>query len=240
VESESNSLQFFQGQQPSNRDKIWPLREEALYYASCASHRAQYSDPSVDLPLLPSLPHTKWAQSNNQLNNAELLKIIKRDISEAAPKNAERDEILAILEKMCADGWIAFRTDIRQKLQEILSPHESQQLERFTGDVIIGIVKPFFKKEDPSGSSLERQVLTMLLMRAFGWKLRDVQDRNWINGYLVDGGDVDTNPLYIRHLERSWTTSFFRLMEQVKTQANEQQGTVWSAARHITLPIQSA
>jgi hypothetical protein len=138
-------------------------------------------------------------------------------MSDAQSEAAERDEILPLLGKMCAYGWVAFGVDICRKLRKILSTQESQQLVLFTGDVIIGIVKPFFEKEASNGESLERQRQTMLLMRAFGWRLRELQDRNWINGYLVDGGDVDicreSCPLRLRYVERSWLSAFLQLTQ---------------------------
>jgi hypothetical protein len=222
---ESNSWQFFKGQKPSNQH-LWPLRDEALYYASCARYKAQFSDAPHTLPPLPKLPYTEWTQRNDQLSDKELFNVISRDVSEAQPEAAERDKILPLLDKMCADGWVAFGMDIRHKLRKFLTPQENDRLAQFTGDVIIGIVKPFFGSEISGGESLERQMRTMLLMRTFGWRLKEFQDRNWINGYLVDGGDVDVYPKHRRYIERSWSSAFFQVIKQRKGRAQTDEGCV--------------
>lgn len=111
---------------------------------------------------------------------------------------------------MRADGWVAFRGAICHQLRAILQPQERQQLGRFTSNVIIGIVKPVIREQGVSAESLERQLQTMFLMRAFGWRLKELQARSWIRGYLVDGGDVELCPLHLRYLERSRYSSFSR------------------------------
>jgi hypothetical protein len=199
-----------------------------MYYASCARHKAQYSKPSVPLPKLPDLPHTEWAKITDP---TQLFNTIEKDISTLQGQPSNRDEILPILDKMCAHGWVAFRANLRLcRMLWKFNPHKGGQGERRTGDMIVGIVKPFFKKEGSSGENLQRQMQMMILMRNFGWKLREVQPRNWIDGYLVDGADIEIRPLYPRHLERSWTSAFFRLMSQVGECAveDERQGTVIS------------
>jgi hypothetical protein len=197
-----------------------------MYYASCASHKAQYSKPSVPLPKLPDLPHTEWAKITDR---TQLINTIEKDMSTLQGQPSNRDEILPILDKMCAHGWVAFGANLRLRrmLWKFIS-HKDRQGERLTGDMIVGIVKPFFKKEGSSGESLQRQMQMMILMRNFGWKLREVEPRNWIDGYLVDVADIEIRPLYPQHLERSWTSAFFRLMSQVGECAveHERQGTV--------------
>ena len=125
----------------------------------------------------------------------------------------DRNEILCILSRMCANGWIAIRVDTLHTLREIILPSQARM---FTSDLIVGIVKPYIEKKHLSGGNLAIQMRTMSLMRALCWRLRDVQDRNWINGCLVDGGDVEVRPLYPRYLQRSWKTAFLLLIEQVK------------------------
>lgn len=161
-----------------------------------------------------------WARQNNQLPDQELFDVIKENIKAAPSEAVERDEILPLLDNMCAGGWVAFKMDILDGLREILPRQQSQQLVRCTGNVIIGIVKPFFEREGLSDRTLKRQTQTMLLMRKFGWRLREFTDRNWINGYLVDGGDVDAQPpqCHSRHLERSWFSAFYQLTKQQETQ----------------------
>jgi hypothetical protein len=138
--------------------------------------------------------------------------MIKDGIEAPQLEATDRYELLRTLDKMCAHGWVAFSKEICAGLQKV-APQEI----RFTGTVIIGIVKPFFEKEEWSRKSLETQTQTMLLMRAFGWRLKEIQDRNWINGYLVDGGDVDVSnvsPLHRKYLHRSWLSAFLQSMEQ--------------------------
>jgi hypothetical protein len=122
-------------------------------------------------------------------------------------------EVLRTLDKMCANGWVGFSKKICARLRKVAPHHKI----RFTGAVIIGIVKPFFEKEDWSKKGLETRTQTMLLMREFGWRLKEVQDRNWINGYLVDGGDVDVSPLHRNYLNRSWVSAFLQMIEQEQT-----------------------
>ena len=197
-----------------------------MYYASCASHKAHYSKPSVPLPKLPELPHTEWAKITDR---TQLFNTIEKDISTSQEQPSNRDEILPILDKICAHGWVAFRANLRRMLWKSI-PREEQKVEGFTSDVIVGIVKPFFKKEGSNGENLQRQIqiTILILMRNFCWELTDVQSRNWIDGYLVDGADIETCPLYPRHFERSWTSAFFQLMRQAGecTVKDEQHSTV--------------
>jgi hypothetical protein len=193
------------------------LRDEALYYASCANYKEHFSDPSHPVPLLPRLPYTEWVQqgdqTSDQKSDQKLIDKIKQDMLKARLEPVERNEMLLLLERMCATGWAAFGC---HQLKKMLPPQERQQLIRFTGDVIIGIVKPFFE-EGSSTTSLERQTQTMILMRHFGWRMREFQDRNWVDGYLVDGGDIDIRPLHFSYIERSWSTAFFQSIKQKKT-----------------------
>ncbi|KAH8724053.1 hypothetical protein GQ44DRAFT_728041 [Phaeosphaeriaceae sp. PMI808] len=147
-----------------------------------------------------------------------LFKTIETDIKTTLQEAVDCDEVLHMLGRMCANGWVAIRVDIRQKLRKILPP---QQIRMFVGDMIVGIAKPFFKEKGLSRENLAAQMRTMSLMRALGWGLRDVQDRNWINGCLVDGGDVETCPLHPRYLQRSWETAFYNAMKQAKAQPSE-------------------
>jgi hypothetical protein len=125
----------------------------------------------------------------------------------------DRYELLYTLDKICANGWVAFNKNICARLQKVAPPHKI----RFTGAVIIGIVKPFFEKEDWSRKSLETRTKTMLLIREFGWRLKEVQDRDWVNGFLVDGGDVNVSPLHRRYLNRSRSSAFLQMIEQEQT-----------------------
>jgi hypothetical protein len=141
--------------------------------------------------------------------------MIKNGIEAPQLEATDRYELLRTLDKMCANGWVAFSNKVCARLQQV-APRQDI---RFTGAVIIGIVKPFFKKEDWSRKTLETQAQTMLLMREFGWRLKEFQNRNWINGYLVDGGDVDVDvsPLHRKYLNRSWLSAFMQLIEQEQT-----------------------
>lgn len=137
-------------------------------------------------------------------------------MSTAGAAGIERNEVMSILDKLCANGWVAFDPSVLHDLQNILPHQESRNYRRFTGDIIVGIVKPFIECESEATKeeSLKRQILTMSLMSSFGWRLRDFQVRNWINGYLVDGGDVDTRQEYRsthrRHRKRSWLLAIFQ------------------------------
>jgi hypothetical protein len=121
--------------------------------------------------------------------------MIKEDIEAPQLEATDRDQLLCTLDKMCANGWVAFGTQICAQLRK-LAPLQHPQ---FSGTMVIGIVKPFFK-EGWSEKSLETQTQAMLLMKSFGWRLREVQDRNWVNGYLVDGGYVDVSPTHPQHI----------------------------------------
>jgi hypothetical protein len=183
---------------------MWPLKNEARYYASCAYHTVSYSDPAVSIPRLPTLPLTKWAQFRD---DRQLFQTIKADIAGAQEEAMERDEMISIFDRMCAHGWVAFKKEMLNGLLRDLSRKLGKEL-NVTGDVVIGIVKPFFKEEGPSKEGLRKQIQTMVLMRSLGWKLRAVEGRNWINGCLVDGADVETRPRYLETLERSWVSAF--------------------------------
>jgi hypothetical protein len=181
-----------------------------MYYASCAVKRAQ---SSVSPPLLPKLPYTTWAQSNNDLDDKALLNFVEKHVLGAKPEAVERDEILSVLDKMCADGWVAFQVN-QPELQKILLRFGSPKVPPFTGKkVIIGIVKPFFEGRESSETSLTTQMRMMLLMRLWGWRLRQFEPRNWIDGCLVDGADVEVEPRHHNYLERSWKSAIYRLLK---------------------------
>lgn len=166
------------------------------------------------------LPYEEWAQ----VDENKLFDTIDTDIYDARQEVMERDKILSILAGMCANGWVAFDMDIRYKLWRILPAGERPPVHRFTGDVIVGIVKPFFEKTNWSIEELERQMQTMVLMRSLGWRLREFESRNWVNGYLVDGADVEVRPFYRRHLERSWISAFFCSIKGARVQAGSKVG----------------
>lgn len=124
--------------------------------------------------------------------------VILRHLSNAQPEPTERDDILEVLKNMCALGWVAFETDhIYRYLRQ-----RSRRSYAFDGDIVIGIVKLFFgiNNDILRGQVLERevlgrQILTMCLMRRFSWVLREYEHRNWIDSYLVDGGDADVHEM---------------------------------------------
>jgi hypothetical protein len=210
----ADGQQFFQNREHTNQ-AFWPLKYEARYYAFCAARRSYFSKSTHTLPPLPRLPYTKWVVLNKEQGDQELFNAVSQDMAAAQLEAEEGEDIFPLLEKMCASGWVAFEMrGLQQMLQQILTNRELERLERFSGPVVIGIVKPFFEDEASSETRLKRQVQTMLLMREFGWRLRDLQDRNWVDGYLVDGGDVDTHPLHLRYLERTWVAAFFTLMKR--------------------------
>lgn len=60
----------------------------------------------------------------------------------------------------------------------------------FTGNVIVGVVKPLIRKEEWRPDILQRRLHTIALMRSLGWGLREFYDRHWANDCLVDGADV--------------------------------------------------
>ena len=134
------------------------------------------------------------------------------NISTAQEEPADCEKILLTLKQMCADGWVAFDwKTLRKNLPLQWGP-------KFTGDVIVGIVKPYIEKQEWSKEILERQVQTMVLMRAFRWRLREYESRNWINGCLVDGADVETrvSEIRYRYLDRSWWSVFYSLIKEAK------------------------
>jgi hypothetical protein len=144
----------------------------------------------VSIPRLPTLPLTKWAQSRD---DRQLYQIIKADIADAREDAMEHTELSSIFHGMCAHGWVAFE---KKELEGLMRSLARKLDIRYTGDLVIGIVKPLFKEQGPSEESLRLQIQTMVLMRSLGWRLREFQGRNWINGCLVDGADVETRPRY--------------------------------------------
>jgi hypothetical protein len=195
---------------------IWPLENEALYYASCAYHKTRLSDPSNLPPYQPALPYEKWAN----VHEDKLFETINTNVLKAYEKVPEkvsdRQDILSLLEGMSAHGWVGFESNISRELWGLIPTQQRCDAHKFTGNVIIGVVKPFIKKEDWCSDYLQRQLHTMTLMKSLGWGLREYQARNWINSYLVDGADVEVNPSHPHYLHRSWCAAFFQCIIQGK------------------------
>ncbi|KAF2012989.1 hypothetical protein BU24DRAFT_484933 [Aaosphaeria arxii CBS 175.79] len=217
---------FFQNQPPlPTQNKIWPLKLESRYYAGCAYASVHFSKPSASPHHLPRMPFEKWIQLFETCPSGKgIWKSIEADLSFAPPEIVEKEELMSLLEPMCAKGWVAFDINILNKLYHNLPRNAKFLVAKFTGKIIVGIVKPFFEKDGSIESDLERQIQTMLLMRSLNWGLRDVQPRNWINGVLVDGGDVETQPRYPRHLERTWVSAFFAVVKVYASDKKTREG----------------
>jgi hypothetical protein len=159
--------QFFQSEKPLSRNKIWPLQNEALFYASCAFQKMRLSNADVIPPPLPALPCKEWL--NVQAD--ELFGTIQTRMLEAPEYVSNRHDVLPLLERMSAHGWVVFKEEICRKLSKFLPSQRHCYDQVFTGNVIVGVVKPLIKKEEWCLELLQKRLQTMALMRSLGWGL---------------------------------------------------------------------
>jgi hypothetical protein len=204
--------QFFHGEPPLSRHEIWPLEYEALYYASCAYHNARLSDQCVHPPSLPVLPYEDWITEEED----KLFRTIETDVEKARVEVSDRHEILSLFARMSAHGWLRFDRKSCRGLWDILPPQQQCHVQNFTGNVIVGVVKPLIKEEEWCLGHLQRRLRTLTLMKALGWKLREFEARNWINDCLVDGADVEVFPLKHRSWRKYWYGVFYQCIIQAK------------------------
>lgn len=143
--------------------------------------------------------------------------VIRQEMMASPYENTEPEEVLSLLNGMQALGWVAFKPEAISEIKARLP--RRYPLPR--GDhVIMGIVKPFVQERGLSEDSLDRQTRTMCLMRGFQWRLTEYLTQNWRDGYLVDGGDVDTRRdtrnVHRRYLEKSWCSIFAQLVSALR------------------------